>query len=94
MLVSREISLSDFKFWSGAEDRANMLTSEELDALEPHVLEMLGDEEPITETALNDLFWFDFEAVIECIGLRLNSRGDIIRSEEDEDEEEAEETED
>ena len=87
MKVCKEVSLSEFEFWSGAKDNANMLTSEELDELEPYVVDLLGTEETPTETAVNDLFWFDFATVISYIGLKLDGNGNIDRGE-DEDEDE------
>lgn len=72
-----EENLSNFKFWSGGADRAKQLTSRELDELDDLLPELLGDD--CSDTAINDLFWFDFDKVVELIGLRLNSSGDIIR---------------
>lgn len=66
MKLYKEESLSNFKFWSGAKDRAEKLTSNELDQIES----MLEDLYPngMDETQVNDLFWFDFETVLEWIG--------------------------
>lgn len=72
-----EENLSNFKFWSGGADRASKLTSRELDKLDDLLPELLGDD--CSDTAINDLFWFEFDQVVELIGLRLNSSGDIIR---------------
>jgi|BioPla2DNA2_1021312.scaffolds.fasta_scaffold99530_1 hypothetical protein len=66
MKIHSEKSLSDFEFWSGGKDRAEKLTSEELDQIELTLEELYPDG--IDETELNDLFWFDFETVLEWIG--------------------------
>lgn len=63
-----EKSLSNFDFWIGAKDNAHKLTIEELDQLESMLPDIFGEEAP-TETAINDLFWFDFESICEWLGL-------------------------
>ena len=67
MIITYEKSLKDFDFWSGAEDNAAKLTSDELDQLD----DMLSSsrEEPWDETEINDLMRFDFETVCEWLGL-------------------------
>ena len=67
MKVYEEISISEFEFWSGACRNANELTSDELDSIESE----LACEYPegISDTELNDLFWFDFEYICNIIGL-------------------------
>lgn len=71
-----EKPLSDFEFWSGGKDSAKLLTKEQLDALEPHLPELIG--ETPTDTNINDLFWFDFETVCEAIGLVYTEDGDVV----------------
>lgn len=63
-------SLANFKFWSGAEDRAKNLTHSELEQLDDVLPEYLssGDELP-SDTDINDMFWFDFPTVCHAIGL-------------------------
>ena len=63
-------SLTNFKFWSGAEDRAKNLTYSELEQLDDVLPEYLsgGDELP-SDTDINDMFWFDFPTVCHAIGL-------------------------
>lgn len=67
MIITYEKSLKDFDFWSGAEDNAAKLTSDELDQLD----DMLSSsrEEPWDETEINDLMRFDFDMVCEWLGL-------------------------
>lgn len=80
MKIYKEMSLTNFEFWSGAIQNANQLTYEELDELE-QILEM---EYPdgVDETFVNDLMWFDFETICEWLGLELDDSGDIIREDE------------
>ena len=66
MKITTEKSLSDFDFWSGAEDRVKYLTDEELDTIEQELEELYP--EGMEETQLNDLFWFDFDFIAEIIG--------------------------
>lgn len=74
-----EDSLTNFKFWSGAADRAKMLEYSELQELDDALPELFGDETP-TDTQINDLFWFDFGTVCSLIGLKYDdSKGEIIR---------------
>lgn len=58
MTYKVEKSLKDFDFWSGAIANAKNLTNEEFDTIESY-LEESG--ELMTETEINDFFWFDME---------------------------------
>lgn len=66
MKIYEEKSLSNFEFWSGGRDRAKYLTEEEFDTVESILEECYQDG--LSETAINDLFWFDFDAVAEWLG--------------------------
>ena len=65
-IISEDTRLRDFQFWSGAKGTVEYLTCEELDMIE----DMLEDAYPdgITDTALNDLFWFDTDIIAEWLG--------------------------
>ena len=67
MKVYSEINLRNFKFWCGAKDNAETLTSEQLDMVES----ILEDAYPdgMSDTQINDLFWFDFDAIREWLGI-------------------------
>lgn len=67
MIITYEKSLKDFDFWSGAEDNAAKLTSDELDQLDD-VLSS-SRETPWDETEINDFMRFEFETVCEWLGL-------------------------
>lgn len=65
-IISKDKRLRDFDFWSGAKDTVDYLTSDELDTIE----DMLEDAYPdgMTETQVNDLFWFDTDVIAEWLG--------------------------
>lgn len=95
MKIYKEESLSNFEFWSGAKDNVEKLTSNEFDQIET----TLEDLYPagMSETELNDLFWFDFETVLEWIGKEecpecgeLFESGEICECQEEEEVEEEE----
>ena len=68
MKVYSEINLRDFEFWSGAKLNAETLTSEQLDIVES----ILEDAYPdgISETQINDFFWFEFDTIREWLGIK------------------------
>lgn len=86
MKIVTETRLTDFVFWCGAKDNASMLTYEEMEEVET-MLEEICDGE-ITDTYINDLFWFDFEFICSLIGYKYNVEEDIIIREEIAEEEE------
>lgn len=81
MKAYSEISLTRFEFWGGAKDRAKILTYEEMEQIEEIIEELYPDE--IDEVNINDLFWFDFESVVEWFGYKYDKENDIIIREED-----------
>ena len=76
MTIKTEQSLRNFEFWSGAKSNAEMMTAEELDSVESALEELYP--EGMTDTEINDLFWFDFEYVCELIGLEYDAEKDEI----------------
>lgn len=66
MIITTEMPLQDFKFWCGAEDFASKLTSEEFQQIEDMICDIYPDG--VTDTQLNDIFWFDKEFICDCIG--------------------------
>lgn len=83
MTIHSETALHNFEFWSGAKERADMLTSSQLDAIETELEQLYPDG--MTETELNDLFWFDFDFVCSLIG---TSEAAVFGEEDDEQEDE------
>ena len=68
MKITSEISLKNFKAWSGAKDTLNKLI--ELDKCDE--LEFILDDlypDGLTETELNDILWFDDEWIYETLGI-------------------------
>ena len=68
MKITSEMSLKNFKAWSGAVDTLNKLI--ELDKCEELEF-ILEDLYPngMTETQLNDILWFDDEWIYETLGI-------------------------
>ena len=92
MIYTVEKPLSQFEFWSGAKERTNHLTTEQLDRLDYLMPEVLG-ENP-TDTAINNLFWFENDYIAQLLGFknwealeRYNDGEDDEDDEDDEDEE-------
>ena len=68
MKITSEMSLKNFKAWSGAKDTLNKLI--ELDKCDE--LEFILDDlypNGLTETELNDILWFDNEWIYETLGI-------------------------
>lgn len=87
MRVISEISLVNFEFWAGAKQNAEMLDYNELEQLE-YILEDIYSE-GMTDTLINDLFWFDFGIICEWLGYEYDEENDkIIRDKNEEEEEE------
>lgn len=64
-----EDSLSNFHFWSGAEDRAAMLTDDKFEVVEQN-MEECEPEGGWSDTAINDLFWFEFDTIAQWLGYK------------------------
>ena len=61
-----DMTIHDFKFWSGAIDTVECLTIEELDEIE----EILSEVYPhgLTQTEVNDFFWFERDTIADWLG--------------------------
>jgi hypothetical protein len=66
MKVYRDVSLGEFDFWAGAKDKVKHLTCGELEQIE-RILEELAPD-GLSETDLNDLFWFEDDLIAEWLG--------------------------
>lgn len=64
-----ENSLSNFHFWSGAEGRAAMLTDDQFEVVEQN-MEECAPEGGWSDTAINDLFWFEFDTIAQWLGYK------------------------
>lgn len=65
MKITKEIDLAYFEFWSGAKDLRDNLTHSELKQISEQLQELYPDG--MTDTQVNDLFWFDDEFIAEMI---------------------------
>ena len=68
MKITSEMSLKNFKAWSGAKDTLNKLI--ELDKCDE--LEFILDDlypDGLADTQLNDILWFDDEWIYETLGI-------------------------
>lgn len=70
MKIITEQKLRNFGFWGGAKDRVKFLTNEELDLIEEE-LEAWYYPEGLTETQINDIFWFDDDFIASMLGYDL-----------------------
>ena len=66
MIIKTEKDLTNFDFWSGAVLLANRLTYIELKQITKQLEEFYP--EGMTDTQINDLFWFDEDFICEIIG--------------------------
>ena len=66
MIYTVEQSLRNFQFWSGAKDTADQLTAEQIDQIESVLEDCYPDG--ITDTQINDIFWFEDDWIAECLG--------------------------
>jgi hypothetical protein len=66
MKITTETTLNNFEFWASAKHNANLLTSDQLDAIESTLDELYPDG--MSDTDLNDLFWHEFDTILDWIG--------------------------
>ena len=68
MKITSEMSLKNFKAWSGAKDTLNKLIElDKCDDLEFMLEDLYPDG--LTETQLNDILWFEDEWIYETLGI-------------------------
>lgn len=84
MKIYTDLDLNTFNAWSGAVDTLNRIREEDkVDELEAVLDELYPDG--MSDTELNDLLWFDSDAVYEWLGMKTD---DELESEATEAEEE------
>lgn len=72
MKVTYEFILNEFKAWSGAVETLEKIREFDIthdgamDAAQQYIEDYLGDE--ATETEINDMLWFEGDAILEAIG--------------------------
>lgn len=70
MTYKVESSLWDFPAWSGGKDTLDTLIEKgDCDAVEEFIEECFGDDLP-TDTEINDILWFERDAIAEHLGYR------------------------
>ena len=74
MKIYSEKSLSDFEFWSGTKNNVEKLTDAQFDELESHLEQLYPDG--MSETAVNDLLWFEFDWVKDLLGIEDEDEND------------------
>lgn len=64
-------SLTNFEFWSGAKERTDNLTIDQLDRLDYLLPDAMGwnetDNTP-SDSEINDLFWFEEDFIAQLLG--------------------------
>ena len=67
MIITSEIDIRDFEFWSGGYDRAKDIKCDsDWDAIESCLNEIYPNG--LSDTQLNDFFWFDFDFLAQACG--------------------------
>ena len=66
MIITEEKDLVNFKFWGPAKDFADKLKYSELENLQVYIEEIYPNG--LTATELNDIFAYDREGLVECLG--------------------------
>lgn len=68
MKIYTETGLDSFKFWSGARDTIEELTKDEIKEIEAILEELDVDDEGMSDTEVNDFFWFERDTIAEWLG--------------------------
>lgn len=69
MKIISEESVRNFGFWQGGADRAKDIKSNaDWDIIESNLEEMYPDG--MTDSELNDFFWFDFDTIAQWLGYK------------------------
>ena len=67
MKIIKEVNTRyDFEFWGGAADTVKYLTDDEIEEIIPFLEEWCPDG--MTETQLNDYFWFERNDIAKLLG--------------------------
>lgn len=66
MKYYKEESLCNFEFWSGAKERASVLTDKDFDSIEAQLEDLYPDG--MSEPDINDFFWFEEDTIAQMLG--------------------------
>lgn len=90
MKIYEDIDLVGFEFWSGAKDRAKVLTDDQMDTIQAILEDEDYEDKGYSDTYINDLFWFEEDWIAEMLGFssfdeleRANAGEDIDEDYED-----------
>ena len=71
MKIYDELNLSEVNTWAGATEVKNVIINEGLEEeFESLIDELFPDGLSITE--LNDLLWFDYKYIFDCLGIEYD----------------------
>lgn len=83
MKISYELDLNTFEAWSGAVDTLDRIREEgKTEALEAILEDLYPDG--MDETSLNDLLWFESDAVFGWLGIKTYEELEAEKAEEEE----------
>lgn len=68
MKISYEKDLKDFEFWQGGKDTRDYLTDDEMNIIESFLESENFENDGMTETEINDFFWFEDNTIAEILG--------------------------
>lgn len=66
MVITKEVALSDFDFWSSAKVTAMQLNDSDFDKIEDALMELYPDG--TDEGTINDIFWFEDDWIAGILG--------------------------
>ena len=90
MRIYSDTSLLNFEFWSGAKDRACVLTYQQMETIEQYLEDLYPDG--MEDAELNDFFWFEEDTIAEWLGFDSFEKLEKYNNgEEDEEEDELDE---
>lgn len=70
ILINNNVKLVNFEAWSGAKDtKQTIIDNNKADDFDFLIEELYPDG--LTETALNDLLWFDDDFIFEHLGIEI-----------------------
>lgn len=72
MIVTNNIDIRDFEFWSGAKDVRSLFFDHEMKVIESAIE---AEYDSISDVGLNDIFWFDIEENWEYWGGLIGYKG-------------------
>lgn len=67
MRIYKDVDYKDFDFWGGAKDTVKYLTDTEGQQVFDW-LEAYYECRPLTETEVNDIFWFETDTIADLLG--------------------------